>query len=76
MQRDNHQIQYYISKKFIIPPVKYSCLNKSISLNKFNKNKNNGYCFRCTRKQCKKIYPLTKDSFFEEFKQKSIKELL
>ena len=57
-----------IQNKLFYPPDICSCGNTKISLNKLNRNKNTSFCFRCSRKSCKKIYPLRKDSFFEKFK--------
>lgn len=76
MENRNQKNEYYINKKLIIPPEQCICRNKRINVNKFTRNKNNGFCFRCTRKTCKKIIPLTKGSFFEEYKLKSISEIL
>ena len=56
-----------IEKKFFYPPEKCTCGNTKISLNKLNRNKNTSFCFRCTRKNCKKIYPLRNNLFFENF---------
>ena len=60
-------IKKAIQNNFFYPPEKCSCGNKKISLNKLNRNKNTSFCFRCTGKSCKKIYPLRRESFFEKF---------
>ena len=57
-----------IDNKFFYPPDKCSYGNDKISLNRLNRNKNASFCFTCSSKSCKKIYPLRKDSFFENFK--------
>ena len=66
MEIRNQDIEYYLNKKVIIPPDQRKCGNKRIILNKFNRNKKNRFCFRCTRKTCKKKYSNTKGIFFEE----------
>jgi hypothetical protein len=68
------RFQNYINNKIIIPPEFCICGNKKLTLNIYISNKKNGFCFRCTRHRCKKIYNVTKGSFFEEYKQKPIEE--
>ena len=36
----------------------------------------NGFCFQCIRHRYKKIYNFTKGSFFDEYKQKHIEEII
>jgi len=43
-----------------------------IDLNFFERYKINPFCFRCTRHQCKKIYPLLNNIFFKDFKKSPI----
>ena len=68
--------QKYIDKHYIKAPEQCQCGNKKLALSKNNRVKNLGYCFRCTRKNCKKIYSLFNNSFFEEFKSFQLKEIL
>ena len=67
MEGLNDHINYFVEKHFINPPDFCICGNRKITLNKFRKNKINPYCFRCTKKICKKIYTLLEKSFFSDF---------
>lgn len=68
MESLKDQINYYVENHFINPPEICTCGNKKITLNQLKKNKVNPFCFRCTKKNCKKIYPLLEKTFFSDFK--------
>ena len=76
MEEAYNQIQIYIQKRYIAPPEMCPCGNTKIYLNKFNRNKIHPYCFRCTKKECRKIFPLLKSSFFDEFSSKPLAVLI
>ena len=63
-------------KKYLNPPDKCQCGNKKLILSKNNRIKTLGYCFRCTKKNCKKVYSLYNNSFFEDFKYFQIKDII
>ena len=65
---DQYQYLQTIIKKYLFPPSNCSCGNNKFSLGKLNRKVNNKFCFRCTRKNCKKIFALTKNSFYDKFK--------
>lgn len=55
---------YYINQKYINRSEVCSYGNINIYLNKYNKYKKNPFCFRYTKRKCRKIYPLLDNSFF------------
>ena len=68
--------QKLLEKKYLNPPDKCQCGNKKLILSKNNRIKTLGYCFRCPKKNCKKIYSLYNNSFFEDFKNIQIKDII
>lgn len=72
MESLQQTIAQYIGKGYLIPPERCKCGNVTINLNKFWRNKINAFSFRCSRKNCQKIYPLLDRSFFEPFKKASL----
>ena len=42
--------------------------HNKFQINKNKRNKNTKYCFRCTKKSCRKIYPLRNYSFDKSFR--------
>ena len=65
-----------MEKKYLNPPDKYKCWNKKLILSKNNRIKTFGYCFRCSKKNYKKVYLLYNNSFFEDFKNIQIKDII
>lgn len=41
---------------------------KKFSINKLSGNIKTKFCFRCTKHNCKRIYPLRQNSFYDKFK--------
>ena len=76
MEDKKELYQKYLDKHYIKAPEQCQCGNKKLSLSKNNRVKTLGYCFRCTRKNCKKIYSIFNNSFFEDFKSFHIKDIL
>ena len=68
MDNNDSIINTFYNNNYIKPPEFCVCGNSKIKLNKYSKYKINPYCFRCTKRNCKKIYPLLKGSFFDKFK--------
>ena len=68
MEDIENQINNLIIKKFLNPPEIYICGYRNINLNKYNKYKINKFCFRCTKLNRRKIYPLLSNRFFDDFK--------
>lgn len=56
-----------INKKYLNPPDHSICDNRKLNLNRYNKYKINSFCFHCTKRKCRKTYPLLSNSFFSEF---------
>ena len=68
METNLNYIEQLLNKKFIFPPDICTCGHNKFQINKNNRNKNTKFCFRCTKKSCRKIYPLRNNSFYEPFK--------
>ena len=68
MDNNDIIINTFYNKNYIKPPENCVNGNSNIKLNKYSKYKINPYCFRCTKKNCKKIYLLLEGSFFDKFK--------
>ena len=74
MDIDEKLINQMIEKEYLKVPEVCSCGNKKINLNKLKSNKNTKFCLRCTKYNCKKIYPLRENSLFSKFKYNKFKE--
>ena len=76
MEQRKKFIEDFILKNQIIPPNMCICGNKKLSLQIFKNNKTDGFCFRCLKKACKKIYNIRNNSFYEKFKCLSFEDHL
>ena len=68
MDGNKEYFEKLIQKNFIFPPIVCSCGNKKFAINKYSRNKNTKFCFRCTKNACRKIFSLRQNSFYEAFK--------
>lgn len=68
MEIEKQKIQHAINKNYLFPPEICKCGSKKFSINKLSGNIKTKFCFRCTKHNCKKIYPLRQNSFYEKFK--------
>ena len=57
-------IAQYIEKRYLILPERCQYGNDKIHLFKLTLNKISPFCSQCSRKNCKKIFPLLDRSFF------------
>ena len=57
-----------IQKNFIFPPDLCTCGNKKFQINKYSRNKKTKFCFLITKNNCRKIFSLRNNSFYESFK--------
>ena len=67
MEDIQNDLNYNINKKYLNPYEQCQCCNRKLNLNKYNKYKINSFCFRCTKRNCRKTYSLLSNSFFAEF---------
>ena len=68
MEIEKQKIQHSINENYLFPPEICTWGSKKFSINKLNGNSKTKFCFRCTKHNCKKIYPLRQNCFYDNFK--------